>query len=416
MANPLAGLTPAELAQTPALMPPAGVLSNFIDPPGTLEAVTNATMAICFTFTTMFVFVRLLTKYCVDRTFQLEDWCCLVAWMGILAFGSVILDAQSQGAGRHQWDVNVINAVKVARTSNVGSIIYGPIIAIAKLAILLQYKRLFVAHKRNFVFYGVHVLIWTNMVFYLIETFLEIFACTPREKIWNPLTPGHCIGIENNYIAIGAWNVLSDFLILILPMVAIWNLQMANARKIGVAAVFATGLFACVASVVRLAYTIDLLYTSDETYSIIKVGLWNVGELTTIILCACFPLMPKFIQWITGKTKNKSTYHPSAYTNNYGLKGPDSKRSNQISNRLASMNTTPWLDSEEHEIGLMGKAKGDYHNLDVGQSYMAKPAPISKVEPMARVKGAAPENSIWKTDTVRVDTSLTPERGGHDFV
>ena len=35
--------------------------------------------------------------------------------MGILAFGGVILDAQSQGAGRHQWDVNVINAVKVAR-------------------------------------------------------------------------------------------------------------------------------------------------------------------------------------------------------------------------------------------------------------------------------------------------------------
>ncbi len=32
---------------------------------------------------------------------------------------------------------------------------------------------------------------------------------------------------------------------------------------------------ACIASVVRLAYTVDLLYTSDETYSIIKVGLWK---------------------------------------------------------------------------------------------------------------------------------------------
>lgn len=73
MANPLAGLTPAELAQTPALMPPAGVVPNFINPPGTLEAVTNATMAICFTFTTIFVLVRLLTKYCVDRAFLWED-------------------------------------------------------------------------------------------------------------------------------------------------------------------------------------------------------------------------------------------------------------------------------------------------------------------------------------------------------
>lgn len=79
--------------------------------------------------------------------------------------------------------------ILVIQTSNVGSTIYGPIIAIAKLAILLQYKRLFVAHKRDFVFYGIHVLIWTNLVFYFIETFLEIFACSPREKIWNPLTP-----------------------------------------------------------------------------------------------------------------------------------------------------------------------------------------------------------------------------------
>ena len=102
MANPLAGLTPAELAQTPALMPPAGVVPNFNNPPGTLEAVTNATMAICFTFTTIFVFVRLLTKYCVDRALLWEDCqyyahslelrlgkkadlfsgCCLVAWVG----------------------------------------------------------------------------------------------------------------------------------------------------------------------------------------------------------------------------------------------------------------------------------------------------------------------------------------------
>ena len=56
------------------------------------------------------------------------------------------------------------------------------------------------------------------------------------------MVPGHCIGVENNYIAVGVWNVISDFSILILPMVAIWNLQMQNARKIGVAAVFATGL------------------------------------------------------------------------------------------------------------------------------------------------------------------------------
>lgn len=142
----------------------------------------------------------------------------------------------------------------------------------------------------------------------------------------------------------------------------------------------------------------------------------SVGELTTIILCACFPIMPKFLQWITGKNQNKATYHKSAYANGYGLKGHNSKRSNQFSNPMVSNNAAPWLDSEDHDLGLVGKNKGNYHNLDVGQTYVPNPAPIRKVEPAARLKGGAPDNIIWKTNTVRVDTSLDPERGGHDFV
>lgn len=128
--------------------------------------------------------------------------------------------------------------------------------------------------------------------------------------------------------------------------------------------------------------------------------------------------MPKFLQWITGRTKrNKSAYHQSAYTNGYSLsKGQNSKRSNQLSDPMASTNTAPWLDAEDHEFGLMGKtSKGNYHNLDVGQSYIAKPAPIiSKVQ--QGKPGGVPENSIWKTNEVHVDSSLDPERGGHDFV
>ena len=131
--------------------------------------------------------------------------------------------------------------------------------------------------------------------------------------------------------------------------------------------------------------------------------------------------MPKFIHWITGKTKNKSTYHPSAYAHGYGLKGQHvSKRGNQFSNPVPANNTAPWLDREDHDVGLVGKTKtkGRYHNLDVGRNYDAQPASIGMVEPpVARAKGGgASGKSIWKTDTVRVDSALDPERGGHDFV
>ena len=60
------------LAETPALQPPPGVSPNFVDPPS-LQSMTNATIAVCFTLATLFVAVRLLTKFFVDRTFQRED-------------------------------------------------------------------------------------------------------------------------------------------------------------------------------------------------------------------------------------------------------------------------------------------------------------------------------------------------------
>ena len=120
--------------------------------------------------------------------------------------------------------------------------VYGIDITLAKVAVLLQFIRLFVGTKRDFVFYGIHIILWSNVLFYVIVTFLEIFECLPREKIWNPTVPGRCINRNANWNAIAIWNTFSDFTILILPLVAIWNLQIARKRKLGIAAIFATGL------------------------------------------------------------------------------------------------------------------------------------------------------------------------------
>ena len=57
-----------------------------------------------------------------------------------------------------------------------------------------------------------------------------------------PTEPGHCINNEEVFVAGGTINVVSDFTILLLPIVEVWRLQMSIQRKIGVSAVFATGL------------------------------------------------------------------------------------------------------------------------------------------------------------------------------
>ena len=90
----------------------------------------------------------------------------------------------------------------------------------------------------------IHILASSIIVFYFFDTIFMIAISVPRERIWNLLLvdTGHCFKHNAAYMATGIFNVLSDFAILILPMVPIWKLDMPLKRKIMMIAVFATGV------------------------------------------------------------------------------------------------------------------------------------------------------------------------------
>lgn len=102
---------------------------------------------------------------------------------------------------------------------------------------------IFAPTRRGIIYRSIHGLIWGNLIFYCSAWLATLLECIPTAKIWEPeRKDGRCININVAYTATGAINVVSDLLILLLPMLAIWRLQMAAKRKLGIAAVFATGL------------------------------------------------------------------------------------------------------------------------------------------------------------------------------
>ena len=126
--------------------------------------------------------------------------------------------------------------------SNTLGIYYVPLIYVSKLSILLQYMKLFIPNHTGKTYWSIHFLIWSNLLFYLAIMLAQIMECLPREKIWDPTVPGHCIDFTAVLIAGAVINVISDFLILVLPIGKIWQLQMSPKRKLGVSAVFTAGL------------------------------------------------------------------------------------------------------------------------------------------------------------------------------
>ena len=80
-----------------------------------------------------------------------------------------------------------------------------------------------------FVFVGAYICIGSIFLYYFVAIMFQIFLCTPREKIWNLLLEGgHCFNSDALFQATG--------------MRAVWKLQISIAKKLGVTAIFATGL------------------------------------------------------------------------------------------------------------------------------------------------------------------------------
>jgi hypothetical protein len=129
------------------------------------------------------------------------------------------------------------------RRAYVVQILYCPTIYTAKIGILLQIKSMFTANLKTPIYWASWSIMVVITMAYTATLFLWVFPCWPVGKVWNPYIAGTCTVQESKPgILSGVINLASDIAILTLPMIAAAQLQMSRKKKLGVFAVFATGL------------------------------------------------------------------------------------------------------------------------------------------------------------------------------
>ncbi|KAI3318469.1 hypothetical protein HD806DRAFT_549105 [Xylariaceae sp. AK1471] len=258
--------------QVAALEPPEGVESNFHNP-YTQQPTLNAVSAVTLFLTLSGIGVHVL----------------LLCGVFFIAFISVQTIAGQYGQGRHLWNVTAAS----------------PTMFCAKYVVLRQIESVFFNNgRRDLAFTAIRILIWVNLFAYSAISISFILACIPRAKISNPTLPETCINTHASIIATGVINIVSDFAILVTPIVIISQLQMPLKKKLMASGIFAVGVFANITSIVRFYYSIELTRTNDVTWAIIPVASWALGESATVILVACFPYYPSALsQLIHGNQK-----------------------------------------------------------------------------------------------------------------
>ncbi|PVI01614.1 hypothetical protein DM02DRAFT_671164 [Periconia macrospinosa] len=287
----------------PAIPPPHGVVPNFENPPNSRHVGWIVTI-LGISLSTISVVLRLYSRAVYTKKLEIEDYITLVA-LGVFGVFDyyVMRIVVFPGYYVHTWDLQLQHLSGFLYNLFTGAAVHGIVVMLLKAAILLELIRIFSARgQRGLFFWTCHTLIWLNVAFYTTCTFVEIFACSPREKLWNKLIPGgRCIDSNILTLASSIINVPSDIIILILPQRMIWRLQVSSRKKLGISMIFAVAIFACVSAAIRLGYSVQMLHSRDVLYHAAPVGVWIQAEITAgfmILGISALPRLVREISWL----------------------------------------------------------------------------------------------------------------------
>lgn len=119
-------------------------------------------------------------------------------------------------------------------------VLYNPILAIVKNSMLIFLLR--ITGSRDTIKYSIIVLIVINTTSMIAIFLTLIFQCTPITYNWdNTVKGGHCIKEDVFYISSACVTIITDFLVLAIPLWIVMGLRMAKRLKIAVIAIFFLG-------------------------------------------------------------------------------------------------------------------------------------------------------------------------------
>ncbi|KAL8955203.1 MAG: hypothetical protein Q9193_006853 [Seirophora villosa] len=258
-----------------ALPPPTGELSNFESPYSrAVDAVIAP--AICLALMLSMVIIRFYTKIFIKRTSGWDDYFCILATIGAIGFAAVTISlARQHVIGPHQWNVPVSRFTNdVLKKLIVVDIIYPPAILMAKLSLLVLYLQVFRPSQK--MRYAIYFGIVFVTAFYTgaFIAFCVMAIPRPGESLLETLFSNDLALLIPLSFAMGSVNVASDFYIFLLPIPAVYQLQLATKKKIGYCAIFGTGSLACLASILGLYYRTKLNRYADVTWTLVDVFIW----------------------------------------------------------------------------------------------------------------------------------------------
>lgn len=250
-----------------------------------------------------------------------------------------------------------------------------------KIALLSIIIRIFAPYRSKIIF--IYVLLGCLCIYYIIAEIVKIRMCDPIPSYWEN-TPGRrCLDQSAALLADSVISVISDLIILVLPLPLTWSLQMSRNKKLRVIGILSAGGLATAFSIYRLILVLRDGKTSDMTIfftcvimsgyvslhlSMILSNSRRNAEGGVGLICACLPSLNILIKRArkNGYSSNRYAEQDSSVQLGHVKPAPKKRLSMGFSKSDTYVDPTELGCDQSHLISYAGAVDGESRDAALG--------------------------------------------------
>ncbi|GKZ31896.1 hypothetical protein AbraIFM66950_000834 [Aspergillus brasiliensis] len=254
---------------------------------------------------------RLGIKYAITRKFTVDDHLISVAMaFSVLQTICITIAAQNgygeaeSASSQERIDI-ALKSVYAAEMLYVASLTFSKLSALAFMTFLMQRTR-----KTEW------ILIALISAWGVAAEFAVAFQCDlPQPWRWNQK---RCFNSDAWWMVFGAFDILSEIALIIVPSLLIYRIQMAVPRKVVAITCFSTRLLVAIAIILELVYRQENKHAPDPLLAIWKAAVCVQLVQCLSIIVACAPHLKPFMDglqstglrmyYLPGETSGRGEY------------------------------------------------------------------------------------------------------------
>ncbi|PLN75303.1 hypothetical protein BDW42DRAFT_41933 [Aspergillus taichungensis] len=307
---------------------------DMASPDRSMQKWNYATQSLCIGGMTIFFSLRVYTRMFILNGFTKEDWICFGAWFLGVSYSIVALIMSHFGGGVHWDDVPDAHHIPFQKTVYVTMVLYGPTAYLTKLSLLWIMTRVFSPFRKSVIF--IYFFLGLMLAYYIPAVIVKIRICDPIAKFWVPDLPGSCLDQSSIILADAVVSVVSDLIVLLVPLPLTVRLQLPLKKKMRVMVILGAGGLACASSIIRLVLIVLTGQSKDATIAFMRVNMFGNAEIAIGVICACLPAMSALAhkaktEYSSRRATQSSTYQLSKFKN------PTTSRTDRSRTRMSSI-------------------------------------------------------------------------------